>query len=339
MSTNPVNVGLLGHRWGAWLRNHSSTYEVWCSRVQSVTPSLNAPTTKYWEIGNLSPVGVVSQPVEFRVAMEENLHNSMIDNILANGSGSPVAQFTAGDMINTVNARLCVVGRDINATNPSMEYVLDNLATAEINYRFQIGGPCTVTYSLEGRLGNLYTSGSLLHASWGPMDAVSPGAINGKDAWVHFGTGPTVPATSKAYRLQNFNIRIAFPIQPVRELGNRELVGKLADVPDVTCDFDLLASDPQPHNVWFDLAAGGGSYNFTSPKTINAYVKVFDPALAEATEPPLVSFRVENCRPVTADIIRAQVRALATNRYSLTSTSATTVNSAGVIIFPGAAPS
>jgi hypothetical protein len=338
MSSNPTNIALLGHRWGAWLRNHAATYEVWCSRLQSVTPSLNAPTTKFYELGNLSPVGVITQPVEFRVAMEENLHSSAIDSILANGSGSPVASFSAGDMVNSTNMRLCVVGRDIGGTDPVIEYVLDSLVTAEVNYRFQIGGPCTVAYTLEGKTGTIYTSGSLLHATWGVSDVVAPGAINGKDARVYFGSGVTVPATSQAYRLQSFNIRIAFPIQTVRELGNRSLVGKLADVPDITCDFDLLTADKQPHDVWMALTSGADGYNLGDPNTTNVFIEVFDPALAEATAPPLKSFRIENCKPVTSDIVRAQVRALATNRYSLTSTKATTANSAGLIVFTNATP-
>jgi hypothetical protein len=338
MSSNPTNIALLGHRWGAYLRNHSETYEIWCSRVQSVTPSLNAPTTKFFELGNLSPVGVVTQPVEFRVAMEENLHNSAIDSIIANGSGSPVSNFTAGDMVNSTAMRLCVVGRDIGGTNPSLEYVLGSLVVAEINYRFQIGGPCTVSYTLEGKSGALYTTGSLVHTTWGVSDAVAPGAINGKDARVYFGSGLTVPASSQGYRLQSFNIRLAFPVQTVRELGNRALVGKLADVPDITCDFDLLSADKQPHDVWMGLTGDSTGYDLANPNTTNVFIKVFDPALAEATEPPIKAFRIENCKPVTSDIVRAQVRALATNRYSLTSTSATTANSAGLIIFTNAAP-
>ena len=336
MSSNPTNIGLLGHRWGAFLRNHAGTYEVWCSRLQSVTPSLNAPTTKFYELGNLSPVGVITQPVEFKVAMEENLHSSAVDSILANGSGSPVAMFSAGDMVNTTNARLCVVGRDVGGTNPVLEYVIDKLVTAELNYRFQIGGPCTVTYTLEGQAGAAYTTGSLVHPTWGVSDAVAPGAINGKDARIYFGAGTTIPVTSRAYRLQSFNIRVAFPIQTVRELGNRALAGKLADVPDITCDFDLLAADKQPHDVWMNLLAGNDGYDFANPKTTNAFIEVFDPALAEATQPPLKAFRIENCKPVTSDIVKAQVRALATNRYSLTSTAATTAGTSGLCIFTGA---
>ena len=196
-----------------------------------------------------------------------------------------------------------------------------------------------MTYSLEGRTGTLYTTGSLLHDTWGVSNAVAPGAINGKDARVYFGDGVTVPLSSQAYRLQSFNIRIAFPVQTVRELGNRSLVGKLADVPDITCDFDLLSADKQPHDVWMALTAASDGRDFTNPNTTNVFIKVFDPDLAEATEPPLKSFRIENCKPVTSDIVRAQVRALATNRYSLTSTKATTANSAGLVIFTDAAPS
>jgi hypothetical protein len=297
-----------------------------------VEPTTNGPTTKFYELGNIDPVGVITEPVEFRVTMEENLHSSEIDNIVANGTGSPVSSFTAGAMVNSTNMRLCLLSRDVGGTNPSIERVLDNLTITELNYRFQIGGACTTTYTFEGRSGNLYTTGSLIHTTWGVSDTVSPGAINGKDARIYFGDGATVPATSLAYRLQSFNIRVAFPVQTVKELGNRSVVGKLADVPDITCEFDLLTADKQPHDVWQTLSGSG--YDFTQPITTNVFIRVYDPALAEANT-ILKAFRIENCKPVTATIARAQVRALATARYSLTSTRATTAGSAGLIIFSG----
>lgn len=334
MSTNPTNIGLLGHRWGVYLRNSGSTAEVWCDRVQNVEPTFNAPTTKFYELGNMSPVGVITEPVEFKVSLEENLHNSEIDSVVANGSGSPVSSFTAGDMINSTAMRLCVVGRDVGGTVPSLEYVLDNLTIAEVRYSFKIGGACSVSYSFEGRAGNAYTTGSLIHATWGTAETVSPGAINGKDARIYFGAGTTVPTNAQAYRLQSFDIRVAFPIQTVKELGNRAIVGKLSDVPDVTCDFDLIAADKQPHDVWMTLSGTG--YDFTQPATTNVFIRVYDPALAEATAPPIKAFRIENCKPTTGTLVRAQVRSLATVKYSLTSTRATTANSAGLVCFTGA---
>lgn len=336
MSTNPSNIALLGHRWGVYLRNHSGLNEIWCDRVQNVEPSLNAPTTKFYELGNLSPVGVISEPVEFRVTLEENLHSSEIDSIVANGSGSPVASFTAGDMINSTAMRLCVVGRDVAGTDPSLEYVLDTLTIGEVRYRFVINGACSVTYSFQGRLGNAYTTGSLVHSSWGALNTVSPGAINGKDAYVYFGSGLTVPGTSQAYRLMDFDIRCAFPVQVVKELGSRQIVGMLADVPDVTCDFNLNVADKQPTDVWFTLSGTG--YDLSQPVTTNAFIEVYDPALTAKTAPPVKSFRIENVRPTTW-ALRSQTRALATYRYSLTSTSATTLNSAGLCIFSGSSPS
>ncbi len=333
---NPTNVALLGHRWGVYLRNHSEANEIWCDRVQNVEPSLNAPTTKFYELGNLSPVGVISEPIEFRVTMEENLHNSEIDSIVANGSGSPgTTSFSAGDMVNSTNMRLCVVGRDIGGTNPSLEYVLDELTISEVRYRFVINGACSVTYSFQGRLGNAYTTGSLIHTTWGTAETTSPGAINGKDAYVYFNSG--LAATSQAYRLTSFDIRVAFPTQVVKELGNRQVVGILADVPDVTCDFELNAADKQPHDVWYTLSGTG--YDLTQPVTTNCFIEVYDPALTAKTAPPLKSFRIENCKPTTSTIVRAQTRNLATYRYSLTSTSATTANSAGLVIFPAAVAS
>jgi hypothetical protein len=334
MSSNPSNTGLLGHRYGVFLRNSGLTNEVWCDRVQSVEPTFNAPTTKFYQLGSLDPTGTVTEPTEFKVTLEENLHACEIDGIVANGSGS-AANFTAGDMVASTAMRLCVVSRDVAGTDPTREYELNNLAIAELRYRFQIGGPCTVSYTFEGTTGNAYTSGSLLHTTWGTFETITPGAINGKDARISFGSGLTLPANSMAYRLQSFEIRVAFPIQTVRELGNRAIVGKLADVPDVTIDFDLLDADIQPIDVWH--AISGTGYSLGTQNTTNAFVLVYDPALAEATS-ILKSFRIENCIPTTGTIVRAQVRGLGTRRYSLTSKSATTTNSAGLKIFNQLSP-
>ena len=336
MSTNPVNIGLLGHRWGVWLRSHSGLYEVWCNRVQNVEPTFNAPTTKFYQLGSVDPTGVVTEPTEFRVTLEENLHNAAIDNIVANGSGSPTAVFSVGDMVNSSAMRLSLVGRDIGGTNPTSEYILDTLTIAELRYRYVIGGACSVNYTFEGKSGNTYTSGSIVHTTWGTFETTSPGAINGKDARIFFGAGLTVPATSQAYRLQSFEIRVAFPVQTVKELGNRAIVGTLSDVPDITCDFDLLAADHQPIDVWH--AISGSGYDMGTQNTTNVFIEVFDPAAAEATT-ILKSFRIENCIPTTGTIVRAQVRALATRRYSLTSKFATTANTSGLSIFSGSAPS
>ena len=332
MSSDPTNIGLLGHRWGVYLRNHAETNEIWVDRVQNVEPTFNAPTTKQFELGRIAPVGTIQEPTDFRVTMEENLHNCEADSILANGTGSPGASFSAADMVATSAARLCLVGRDVGATNPSLEYVLGNLAVAEVRYRFQIGGPCTVTYTLEGRAGNLYTTGSLTHTTCGTGETTSPGGINGKDARIYFGAGTTVPSNSQVYRLQSFDLRIAFPVQTVRELGRRAMVGKLADSPDVTLDFDLLAADRQPHDVWAALVGTG--YDFTNLNRTNVFIRVYDPSLTEAST-ILKGFRVENVRATTGTMTRAQVRQLATVRYSLTSESEATADTAGVIIFPG----
>lgn len=332
MSSNPTNVGLLGHRYGVFLRNHGATNEVWCDRVQSVEPTFNAPTTKFYQLGSVDPTGVISEPTEYRVTLEENLHACEIDGIVANGSGSQ-ASFSAGDMVVNTAMRMSIVSRDVGGTNPVREYVMDSLTIAEIRYRFVIGGPCTVAYTFEGKTGTVYTTGSLLHTTWGTFETTSPGAINGKDARIYFGSGTTVPASSQAYRLQSFEIRVAFPVQTVRELGNRAIVGKLADAPDVTVDFDLLDADIQPIDVWH--AISGTGYDLGQQNTTNAFIRVYDPALAEANT-ILKSFRIENCIPTTGTVVRAQVRALATRRYSLTSKSATTANSSGLVIFNAA---
>jgi hypothetical protein len=324
--TNPTDVAWLGHRLGVYLRNHGQTAEVWCDRVQEAEPTLTKPTEDAYELGNVSKVGVTQQPGEFRFVVRANLHSNEIDSILANGTGSPGSQFTLGDMINNTAVRACVVARHIGDTNPSYEWIYDSNTLAEASWDFVIGGPCTSSFTLEGKSGNAYTSGSLTHTTWGAFNTVSPGSVNGKDARVYFTT-----SDNRGYRLQRFNIRATFPVQTVRELGNRALVGKLADTPNVTCEFDILLADHQPIQELFDISGTG--YDLNSPKTLDVWVTVFDPTAAEAVT-GIKYMKLENCIVTGGTPGRGVVRGLATARYTLTVQKATTANSAGLIISP-----
>jgi len=328
MATNPTDVAWLGHRLGVFVQNTGGTTEVWCDRVQEADSSVNLPTEDYWELGNLSKVGVTQAPAEYRFTMRTNLHSNELDSILAGGTGSPVAQFTVGDMVANTNVRANIVARKIGDTNPSYEWQYEGNTISELTYEFVINGACTMACTLEGKTGTVYTSGSLTHTTWGTMNTVDPGGINGKDARIFFGG---VAAGNREYRLQRFAIRVQFPVQTVRELGNRSLVGKLADVPTVTLEFDILAADQQPINELFTLSGTG--YDLGQPATKDVYIIVYDPTAAEAVT-PIKYFKAENAIVTAGTPIRGQVRALSTMRYTMTTQKATVANSGTLIISP-----
>ena len=119
----------------------------------------------------------------------------------------------------------------------------------------------------------------------------------------------------------------------VRELGTRQIVGILNDTPDITVDFDMDAADYQPHDVFFGTSSDGGAtkYNLTDPQTVDVFINVYDPSLAEGAS-VVKSFRIDNCRPSTNSPVNARVRQLATERWTLMSISADQVGTGGLTV-------
>lgn len=325
MSTNPTDIAWLGHRLGCFLKNTGGTADVWVDRVQEADSTLTIPTENYFELGNVSQIGITQAPAEFRFVLRQNLHSSEMDHILAGGSGSPSGQFTIGDMIANVAVQASIVARATGATDPSYEWVYTGNTIAELSYEFVINAACTTSATLQGRAGNFYTSGSLVHTTWGAFNTVSPGGINGKDMRVFFGS----VGNGRVYRVQRCLSRTTFPVQTVKELGNRTIVGLLADTPTTTVEFDLIPADVQPLDVLFDIVGTG--YNLGQPKLVDMYGILYDPTAAEAAT-PIKYFKWENVQATGGTPIRAQVRALATTRYTLQVTKATTLASGGVLI-------
>ena len=322
---NPTDVARFGHRQGVFLYNKTSLEtEIWGDRVQMADPEGNMPLTKVYELGRVGPVGSVTDPSTFRMTIRENLHNSEIDSYLA--GKAPVTSgslFNVGDLVgNEIQA--AVVTRAVGADNPDGEFVIDDAVVESITYNFVIRGPCTVQYVLRGRSGRWYTSGSLLHATWGVLDDVSPGGVNGRDARVCFTTD-----TEKSYRLQRFGITVNYPVTDVSELGTRDLVGSIQDSPDVTLDFDVLHADEQPHDEWATLTAG--YYDFNNPLSPDVWINVYDPDAAETTT-VIKSFKIENVRAATVRPLTATVRGLATVRYSLSSVQEDTAGEGGMYV-------
>ena len=326
---DPTQTGLFGHRWGAYIKNETSGSEIWADRVQRVEPTVDLRTTPYYELGRVGKIGVTQDPASFRFTAEQNLANHELAYVLAGKNPNPTAAqtFQLGDFIGK-NITAYALGRD-EAGTIDREVYLTNLRLTELSYRFTIRDAIATTFGLQGTVGRWYTSGSLIHTAWGTLDDTSPGGVHGKEARVWFNTSGST-AASRAFRLQSFGIRAMFPVTPVAELGRRDLVGQLADSPDVTVDLDVLASDFQPLDKFF--AAGGGHYDLNTPAALfDGYVRVFDPDLAEALS-VISSFKLENLRLTSGTPMRAQVRGLSTMRYSLTVAKESTTDSGGLIV-------
>lgn len=331
MSVNPSVIGSYGHRFAAIFRNSilssGSATDIWADRVQSIEPTATHNTTKYYELGSVAPVGATTDPTQVRLVCEENLHNSEIDMFLAGVNPSTGSGFYIANMLGQVNTGYILQRNDTDVIVG--EIGVGNLKVSEIQYRFVMNGSCTTSYTLEGTSGSYWTS-SFVHTVWGPQDASSPGGVHGKDARISFATPG---AGTKAYRLQSFTIRVAYPTEHVKELGTRQEVGVLNDTPDVTVDFDLLAADYQPHDVFFGTSSDGGitKYNLTDPQTRDIFINVYDPTLGEGAS-VIKSFRIDNCKPTSNTPVQARVRQLATERWSLMSTSADDPSTGGMTV-------
>jgi len=165
------------------------------------------------------------------------------------------------------------------------------------------------------------------------LDSTSIAGARGKEARIWFGSAGSAPdAAERAYRLQSFNIRATPPVQSVRELGRRNLVGKLLEPWDVTVDFDVAAADEQPHDKFFAAIAAG--YDLTDTERQHIFIRLYDPDLAEAAG-VIRAWEVHNCRPTATTPVRAQVRGLSTYRYTLTSELEAVTDSGGMVVYKG----
>lgn len=325
--SDPVMIAAYGHRFGLVARNNSSGSQVWVDRVQRAEPNITGRIGKYYEIGRVGSVGVTQDPFDFRVVVEQNMASLEFDFLLAgkipNASGPQ--QYHLGNMLGQ-NIQFYLAGRNDAGTIDKVIEVT-GCRIAEIQWQFTIRDAITKTFTLDGTQGKWYTSGFPVSV-WGPFDDSSPGGIHGKEARIWFTSGSL--ASTRQFRLQRFNIRATFPVEQPSELGRRDKVGVISDSPDVTIDFDILTTDDQPLDKLF--TSMGSGWNLNQPSALfNAYVRVFDPEMSEAAS-VLEMIRLENCRFSQGVPTRAQVRGLATMRYSLTVSKETTADSGGLVV-------
>lgn len=322
---DPTDVARYGHRQGLYLYNNTSTEtEIWGDRVQMADPEGNMPLTKVYELGRVAPVGAITDPATFRITVRENLHNSEIDSYIAGKAPATSGSlFSVSDVVGN-DLRASVVTRAVGATDPDGEFIVDGAVCEQIVYTFVLRGACTVQYVLRGKTGRWYTSGSLVHTSWGTLDDSSHAGVNGRDARIYFTSD-----SNQTYRLQRFQITVRYPATDVAELGRRDLVGVIQDAPDVTLDFDVLHADHQPHDEWATLTTG--YYDFNNPLQPDVWINVYDPDQAEGNT-VIKAFKIENVRAATVRPLTATVRGLATMRYTLSSVKEETSGCGGMLV-------
>lgn len=323
---SPATIAMYGHRLGVFAKGSSGS-EIWVDRVQRVEPTQTLRTTPSYELGTVGKVGITQDPAEYRVVLEDNLHNCELDFCLAGKNPAPAGaqSYHLGDLLGKANT-MYVLGRN-DAGTIDKELEVSGCRIAEVAFAFSIRDAIKETWTLEGTASKWYTSG-FPHSAWGTPDTTAPGSVHGKEARIWFTSGSA--ATSQQFRLQSFNIRAAFPNEQVKELGNRSVVGTLSDSPDVNLDFDVLTTDDQPLDKLF--VSSGSGWDLNQPAAVfNGFVRVFDPDQSEAAS-VIKMFKVENLRVTGSTPTRAQARGLATMHYTMTVTKETTVSSGGLII-------
>lgn len=330
MPSNPTDVARLGHRYQARIEHTVSARTLVASRIQSFEPSTRQQTEVYYEIGSVDPTGEASESPEFSIRVEELVHNVELDLLLA-GKTNVATTWNISDFIHDGDLNLYLLERNNDGTVKG-ELEFNSCVMSEVSYRWQMGQPISAQYSFDGRLGKHWAVGSTPHTTWGAQDTSSAGGIRVKDARLFLG-GTT--SGYRIYRLQGFTLRHQFPATAVREIGSRALVGWVVEPARTTLDIDLLAADEQPDDVLYTNVGSIQYYDYTNPLTLtNSAIRIYDPNAAEATT-IIRSWKMENLKPTNATPISAQVRGIATKRYSFVLNKATTAGSGGVICYSG----
>ncbi len=332
--TDPTDVGRLGHRYFPIIGNVSTGEEEVISRAQSIEFGTTHTTEKIYELGRIAPIGSAQDPTDLRCTWEVNMYEELRSEfVLAGKDVDTDTEYNLGDIMDEDDNELYVLIRDNDGTFTDEVHYMD-CVTTELAWRFAVGAVCAATLTVEGTAGSWLTTPT--HGSGDViLDETSIGGAKGKEARIWFGTGGSAPtATDRAYRLQSFNIRATFPVQTVRELGRRQIVGKLLEPVDVTVDFDVAAADEQPHDVFFAALAGNVGYDLTDTERQHIFIRLYDPDAAEATT-VIRAWEVHNCRPTATTPVRAQVRGLSTYRYTLTSEAEAVTDSGGLIAYKG----
>ena len=156
-------------------------------------------------------------------------------------------------------------------------------------------------------------------------DATVPVAIRGKNVPIEIGA-------NYMYRVQSVTIRGTFPNTKIMEMGNIEVVGYVADVPDITGDITVMDTDNEIVSLFttgtINDADGYGEFGVSEyeERTLQLDVIVKDPADNTTV---LKTVRIPKMR-ITSDGTTSNVGG------QLTSTFAFTSDDAQCIIYSGA---
>ncbi|CAG0986663.1 hypothetical protein ANRL3_02490 [Anaerolineae bacterium] len=328
--SNPSDVARLAHRFLPYVANTVTSEEIVASRVQRYEPAINPNLEVYDELGSVDPTGYASDAPEFRITLEENVHDCDLDMVLAGlDPAGLITTWQLADYINDGNIKLNLLERN-NAGTIIGESEFGSGVLTEIAWSWRMGQAITAQYAFIARYGKRYKAANVVHATWGATSATAPGGIKIKDARLFLGG---TAAGNRVYRLQSFSLRHTFRAEVHREAGNRALVGATVHVPTTRLDIELLAADGQPDDILFHDATTYYDYASTNLLAANA-IRIYDPSAAEGTT-VLRAWSIENLVPGDASPVQAQVRSSATKRYSLSLPKATTAGSSGVILYSG----
>lgn len=328
---NPSDVARLGHRYQLRAEHTGSARTLVASRVQNVEPSHNHNTEVFNQLGGVDPAGKASESPEFRITFEELVHSVAMDLLLA-GKAANGTSWNLFDYINNSLLKFYVLERN-NSNAVIGERAYENAVVAEIQWRWQVGQAIQAMYTIDARLARHWAAAFVPHGSWGAFDTTSPGGIKAKDARLFLG-GTT--SGYRMYRVQSMTLRATFRDNPVKELGSRPLVGYVVEPPTTMLDIDIAAADQQPDDYLFEpVGSPVQYYDYVNPIDFGASaIRIYDPDASEGAS-VLRSWKLENLTLARANPIRAQVRGLATKRYSFMIPKAATAETGGVLMYAG----
>lgn len=303
MPTQPQDVARLGHRYQVIVSHATSGRTLVASRVQRIEPTIRMNTDVYYELGTIDPVGSSSDAPEFRIQLDENVHSTSLDLLLA-GKTANATTWNLGDYISDGDLEVYILERDTSGTIAG-EVQFSNGVITDITWQWQMGQPITARYSIDARLGKRWTASEAPHQTWGTQDTTSPGGIKIKDARLFLGN---TSSGGRMYRLQSFTLRVSYRTTAIREAGNRAIVGYVVEPPETTLDIELNAADHQPDDIVYSGASATppySYYDYVNPVQLSqSAIRIYNPAAAEGTS-VIRSWKIENLFPANSTPILA----------------------------------
>lgn len=333
---NPTDSAHLGHRFRPYIKNLITAKEIAAARVQRMEPQATFRTEVYKELGSVDPTGYAQEPPEFKITVQEYVHDEpSLDLVVASKDPASDTTWNLIDYISKPDSQLQLnlLERD-NADALIGEQQFDGCNISDVTWTWRAGQPIDGQYTFTGRKGRHYIPGHLPHNIWGAFDTTSVGGIRAKDARLYL-TGTTTGF--RVYRLSGMTIKTTWANTPIPELGNRALAGYTVDVPMTQIDLDFYASDPQPDDLVFsdDALSPAQYYDFINPNQIaQSAIRVFDPREVEGST-VLRAWRFDSLIYQQGSLTNAQVRGVATRRYSFLLPQVVVSGTGGMTLFKG----